>query len=205
MAGMTGYQPAVAAGDVAGDAAGFLQIVRDDFGSVARAGPVGQRVIAESPVERARERRLALLRMRLGLQQPRHLVAKLGAVAGLAEVAQVGQRAHQFGQPQQLRLIGGRRLGGRRCGRRRRRRGGFRRGLGRRLRGERCGRERTATSATASALTGSAPDARPRRSASAVRASSASRRSSPARSRRNRRPRARRAPRPLASARRKPR
>src|ERR1700677_3276866 len=88
--------------------------MRDDFLRGRRALPVGQGIIAEPPVESAGERGFALLAMRLGLQQPRHLLAKQVAVARVTEIAQIEQGAHQLGESQQLRLIGRRRLGRRR-------------------------------------------------------------------------------------------
>src|SRR5947209_2680810 len=100
---------AVAVVDVARDPSAFGEIAPDHGLGIRRTGAVDDLVTAETAVEGAREPLPARLCLGLGVKQRRHFGAPRVSVTRAADIAEVRQSAEDFGEPQQLRLVGRRR------------------------------------------------------------------------------------------------
>ena len=83
---------------------GLRQIAFDDGAGRRPARPIARRVVAKALVVGAGDE-IAALGVEVGVEQGGHLRPELGAVALAAEIAQIGERAHHFGKPQELRLV----------------------------------------------------------------------------------------------------
>src|SRR5271167_2947633 len=96
----------VAGGDVAGDFRALFEVAADDDVGGWRAGPVALLEAAIAAVETCHHLIVAVAARRFGVNQGLRLVAPFRAFIVVADAAQEMQRAKDFREPLQIRIVG---------------------------------------------------------------------------------------------------